>query len=222
MEELAEADRARLFERYGRTYEAGAVVYAEGEPADTCFLVEQGRVRLAKEIRGAERSLTVLRSGDLFGEEALLPGTSRQATAAALSELTVLALGRDTLGTLLSDNPGVALRLLRQLVRRLQHAEEQLENAMLSDHASRIVNSLVRLASAEPATARGHTLRISPLELASRAGLDIDAAKRAVQQLRDGGYLKIVDEQLLIPDLGALRQLYDLLGRKEEVRGGTS
>jgi CRP/FNR family transcriptional regulator, cyclic AMP receptor protein len=222
MEELAEADRSKLFERYGHTYEAGAVVYGEGDPADACFLVEQGRVRLIKRIRGSERSLTILRRHDLFGEDALLTDARREATAVALSDLTVLVLDRDTLGALVAGNPGVALRFLGQLVERLRQAEEQLENAMLGDHASRVVNSLIRLAQAGPTGPHGHVLQVSPLELASRVGLDVDLAKRAVQQLRDGGYLQIVDEQLVVPDLDALRQLYDLLGRKEEVRGGVA
>jgi CRP/FNR family transcriptional regulator, cyclic AMP receptor protein len=50
-------------------------------------------------------------------------------------------------------------------------------------------------------------------------GLDIDRVKAAVQQLRDGGYLHIVDERILITDLEPLRRLYHLLGIKEEVRG---
>jgi hypothetical protein len=53
-------------------------------------------------------------------------------------------------------------------------------------------------------------------------GLDVDTVKRAVQQLRDGGYLRIVDELIVLPDLDALRRLYELLGTKEEVRGGGS
>ena len=66
----------------------------------------------------------------------------------------------------------------------------------------------------------GYVLSVSPLELSSRVGLDVDAVKRAVQQLRDGGYLRIRDETIIIPDLDAMRQLYELLGTKEEVRGG--
>lgn len=132
----------------------------------------------------------------------------------------MLALDRKTFGVLLSSNPEVALRLVEQLVRRLRHAEEQLENAMLRDQPSRVVNTLVRLASATERTDDGHVLSISPLELSSRVGLDVDAVKRAVQQLRDGGYLRIHDERIILPDLAALRQLYELLGMKEEVRGG--
>jgi CRP/FNR family transcriptional regulator, cyclic AMP receptor protein len=222
MEELAEADRSKLFERFGRTYDAESVIYAEGDAADVCFFVEQGRVRLVKHIRGTERSLTILRRHDLFGEDALRSGAHRQATAVALSDVTVLALGRETLVGLIGESPSVALRLLEQLVERIHHAEEQLENAMLGDHASRVVNSLIRLAQGQPAGPHGHVLQVSPLELASRVGLEVDTAKRAVQQLREGGYLQIADERIIVPDLSPLRQLYDLLGRKEEVRGGAA
>lgn len=209
-----------LFERFGRSFEAGASIYAEGDPGDLCYLIQDGRVRLVKRIRSSERSLTVLRPGDLFGEDALLSAGTRNASAVALTDVSALALDRQTFGVLLSSNADVALRLVEQLVRRLRHAEEQLENAMLRDQPSRVVNTLLRLASTSTPSADGHVLSVSPLELSSRVGLDVDAVKRAVQQLRDGGYLRIHDEKIILPDLGALRQLYELLGTKEEVRGG--
>ncbi|MCU0673213.1 MAG: Crp/Fnr family transcriptional regulator [Myxococcota bacterium] len=223
MDQLAEDERRRLFARFGRRFEAGATIYAEGTPAQECFLVEEGRVRLVKRIRSTERSLTVLRPGDLFGEDALLASSHRTATAVALTDIQVLALDRETFAILLASSREVALRLVEQLVRRLRDAEEQLENAMLRDHPSRVVNTLLRLAAtAKRREGNQVSLQLSPLELSSRVGLDVDTVKRAVQQLRDGGYLRIVDELIVLPDLDALRRLYELLGTKEEVRGGGS
>jgi CRP-like cAMP-binding protein len=219
MQELGHAERQRLLERFGRTLAAGEVVYNEGQSADHCFLLHEGRVRLVKRIRGAERSLTVLKPGDLFGEDALLTKVSRTASAVALTDVRILALDRPTFGVLLSTNPEVATRLVEQLVRRLRSAEEQLENAMLRDHPSRVVNTLLKLVSGSEPTPEGYVVSVSPLELSSRVGLDVDAVKKAVQQLRDGGYLRIVDERIVVPDADALRQLYQLLGTKEEVRG---
>lgn len=220
MQELGEAERAKLFERFGRTYQAGETIYAEGEEADTCFLVQEGRARLVKRIRSAERSLGLLKAGDLFGEDALLPHAVRSASAVTLTELSVLALDRETFGGLLSGNANIASELVEQLVRRLRNAEEQLENTMLSDPPSRVVNTLLRIASTVKPDEQGHVLPISPLELSSRVGLDVDSVKRAVQQLRDDGYLRIAEERVVIPDVEALRKLYHLLGMKEEVRGG--
>jgi CRP/FNR family cyclic AMP-dependent transcriptional regulator len=220
MEELGQAQRQKLLQRFGRTFAAGVTIYAEGHEADACYIVQEGRVRLVKRIRSTERSLTVLKPGDLFGEDALLPKSLRSSSAVALTDLTVLALDRQTFSFLLVENVEVAGRLVQQLVRRLRDAEEQLENAMLRDQPSRVVNTLLRLAG--EAEGEGCELAISPLELSSRVGLDVDAVKRAVQQLRDGGYLRIADEKIVLPDLEALRRLYQLLGMKEEVRGGAA
>ncbi|MAQ17097.1 MAG: cyclic nucleotide-binding protein [Sandaracinus sp.] len=222
MEELSRDDRAKLVDQFGQRFEAGAALYSEGDDATHCYIVHEGRVRLVKRIRSAERSLTVLRTGDLFGEDALLPEGRRAAAAVALTDLEVLALDRKTFGVLLSTDARVAEQLVAQLVRRLRDAEEQLENAMLRDHPSRVVNTLLKLAHEAEVTDRGHSIHVSPLELSSRVGLDVDAVKRAVQQLRDGGYVRIVQEQILVPDLEALTSLYDLLGMKEDVRGGIS
>ncbi len=220
MQELGQGERQRLFERFGRIFEAGATIYEENAAAEHCFLIQSGRVRLVKRIRGTERSLTVLKPGDLFGEDALLSRSVRGASAVALTEAQVLALDKKTFGVLLSTNAEVASRLVEQLVRRLRHAEEQVENAMLRDHPSRVINTLLRLAATSEPTTEGYVVNISPLELSSRVGIDVDAVKKAVQQLRDGGYIRIQDERVIIPDVNALKQLYTLLGAKEDVRGG--
>jgi transposase len=60
------------------------------------------------------------------------------------------------------------------------------------------------------------------MELSSRVGLDVEAVKRGVQRLREGQYVKVVDERLEIVDLEALKRLYGLLGLKDEIRGEPS
>lgn len=63
-------------------------------------------------------------------------------------------------------------------------------------------------------------LSVSPVELPTRVGLDVDTVKRAIQRLRDPQCVRIVGERVEIPDLEALRRLDGLLGSKEELRGG--
>lgn len=219
MSELGNDERARLFERFGRKFAQNETIYKEGDAADTCFLVQEGRVRLVKRIRSSDRSLTVLKPGDLFGEDALLQKSTRTASAVSLTDSMVLALDRATFGVMLSGNPQVATGFVEQLVRRLRDAEEQLENAMLQDHPSRVVNTLLRLATTMDVSKEGYSLSLSPLELSSRVGLDVETVKRVIIQLRDGGYLKIVEERIVVPDVEPLRRIYQLLGVKEDVRG---
>ncbi|WP_437309090.1 Crp/Fnr family transcriptional regulator [Sorangium sp. So ce388] len=216
-------DPERLRARFGRPFEAGDVIFREGEPGTEAYLLEEGRIRLIKKVRGAERSLMVLKPGDLFGESALLGGAARWSTAIALSRGVALALDQGTLQNLVERNPAVALRIIKQLVGRLRDAEDQIEIMMLTDTQSKVVNALLKLAQqsrvASGSSSNGASFAISPMELSTRVGLDVDTVKRAVQQLREGQYLRVADERLEIPDIDALRRLFSLLGLKDEIRG---
>lgn len=214
-------DQERLLARFGRRFHAGEVIFTEGIAATEAFLLQEGRVRLIKRVGAVERSLRVVRPGDLFGESALLQGTPRNSTAVALSDGAVLALDHDTFQHVLTANPAVGTRVLHQLIRRLRDAEDQIEILMLRDSQAKVVVALLK--HAQQAAARGVdgavTLSVSPLDLSVRVGLDVDTVKRTVQQLREAGYVSIVDETIEIPDADGLRELYNLLGVKDQIRG---
>ena len=75
MEDFGTGERERLLQRFGKRLTAGQVIYREGELGSEAFLLQEGRVRLIKRVRTAERSLMVLRPGDLFGESAFIAGS---------------------------------------------------------------------------------------------------------------------------------------------------
>lgn len=214
--EHLDAGALLLLEQYGRPFTQGEILFREGGPATEAFLLHSGRVRLLKRVRTVERSLSVLKAGDLFGEGALLDGVSRSSTAVALSDGVALVLDRPALRTIVERFPTLSERILSQLVRRLRDAEDQIEVLMLRDTQSKVISALLKMARASSGPA---DLSVSPVELSSRVGLDIETVKRIVQRLRDQQYLRIVGERVEIPDLEALRRLYGLLGSKEELRG---
>jgi CRP/FNR family transcriptional regulator, cyclic AMP receptor protein len=207
---------ARLVGRYGRRFAAGEALFREGDPANEAFLLQEGRIRLLKRVRTVERSLIVLKPGDLFGESALIDSAARNSTAVALSDGTALVLDRTTFRPLLEHYPSIAIRLLEQLTRRVRDAEDQIEIMMVKDTQSKIVTALLKLVQRSAGTAE---ITISPVELSTRVGLDVETVKRGVQRLREQQYVRIVDERVEIPDVEALRRLYALLGTKEDLRG---
>ncbi|HEY4103104.1 MAG TPA: Crp/Fnr family transcriptional regulator [Polyangiaceae bacterium] len=213
----------RLLSRYGRRFSAGSVIFRDGDPATEAFLLQEGRVRLIKHAGAMERSLRVLRPGDLFGEGALIKGAMRTSTALALDDTVVLAFDQATFDQVLSSSSEVAARVLSQLIRRLRDAEDQIEILMLRDAQSKVVVALMKLGQqqlAQDGRPEGQVaLALSPLELSAHAGLDVDTVKRIVTQLRDRGYLRIHDERVELPDLENLRELYGLLGVKDQLRG---
>lgn len=213
---LAPAEQDRLIARFGRKVKAGEAIFREGEPGKEAFLLQDGRVRILKRVRLVDRSLHLVRPGDLFGEAALLEAGPRNATAVALVDGVVLALDPATLRSLVEHYPAIALRIVEQLVRRLREAEEQIEVVLLRDSQFKVATALLRLARRSTGSAE---VAVSPVELSSRVGLDVDTVRRNVQRLREQEYVRIVGERVEIPDVEALRKLVQLLGTKDELVG---
>jgi CRP/FNR family cyclic AMP-dependent transcriptional regulator len=215
-EDLGAQESAKLLGRYGRRFAGGEMIFQEGMPATEAFLVHEGRVRLLKRIAMTDRSMAILKEGDLFGEAALMDGTTYGSSAVGLTDGVILALDRATFRGLLEKHPTVASRVIDQLVRRMRDAEDQIETMMLRGVQSRVTSALLKLAG----RAVGSTvISISPVELSARVGLDVDAVKRTVQRLRDRQYIRITGERIEIADVEALRRLYTLLGAKDDLAG---
>jgi CRP/FNR family cyclic AMP-dependent transcriptional regulator len=196
------------------SFSAGKTLYYAGAPAKELFLIRDGQVRLLKRARGVERTTGLFGAGELVGEEALLPGAHRSATAEAIEPVTALVIESDTFRALVRSRPDLGESVMRQLVRRLRRAEQQIENSMLSDPKIRVLNTLLHAVE----EGEQHPLPLSPLELSTRTGLDLDRVKAVVGQLRERGYLDTDEQTITIGNPSALRELRDLLLVKEDVR----
>lgn len=217
----APEERAALLSRFGRRFEAGSTVFREGEPAQETFLLQEGRVRLFKQVGAIERSLRIARPGEVFGESAQLSGALRPSTAIALDNVVALSFDSAALDQVLVIAPELGSQVIQQLVRRLRDVEDQIEILMVRDAQSKIVVALLKLAQHQiTSDGRVQALQVTPLELSAQVGLDVDSVKRIVLGLRESGYVRVQDEKVEIPDVDALRELYGLLGVKDQLRGG--
>jgi CRP-like cAMP-binding protein len=215
-----DSQRLHLLESYRRNFTAGEVIFRQDEPATSVFVLQEGHVRLVKRVRLVERNLVVLGPGDLFGETALLgPREGCPSTAVTLTECAVLCFEAARFDSLVTSHSELALRLMRQLVRRLREAEDQVENMLIRDKQSRVVNALVKAGKLQGGQdTQSVRVKMTPVELSSCVGLDVDTVKRAVHELRKGDYLKVYDDQLVISDMDALQKLFELIGMKEDLQ----
>jgi CRP-like cAMP-binding protein len=215
---MAESADELGIDRYYRSFSAGATLYYAGAPATELYLIRTGRVRLIKRARGVERSIGLYGAEEIVGEEALLPGAHRSASAEAIEPVTALVIESDTFRALVRQRPDLGEGVMQQLARRLQRAAEQIENFLLPDPTIRVLNTLLHAVD----DADEGPLELSPLELSTRTALDLDQVKAVVGQLKERGYLSVGDQTITISDASALRQLHDLLALKEDVRHGLS
>jgi CRP/FNR family transcriptional regulator, cyclic AMP receptor protein len=100
-------------------HQSGSTLVKEGTPGTAFFVILEGR---AKVVIGS-RTITDLGPGDFFGEISLLDGDPRTASVVADSTMLCLKLGGSHFLQLLTDQPKLMLKLLREVARRLRAAE---------------------------------------------------------------------------------------------------
>ena len=100
-----------------RDYEAGAVIFRQGDASDgEAYLIHSGTVEICKST-GADETRRTLGHGDLLGEIALFRAGPHSATAVATEPVTLLVISEQRLESMLRASPSLALALIRQLAR---------------------------------------------------------------------------------------------------------
>ena len=100
-------------------YRKKQVVFAQGDPADAVFYLERGQIKLTVvSERGKSAVVAMLGRGDFFGEGCLAGQPIRMATAAAMTEVSVVRVDRQTMIGLLHERSLFSERFMAHLLAR--------------------------------------------------------------------------------------------------------
>jgi branched-chain amino acid transport system substrate-binding protein len=97
----------------------GEAIVRQGDRGDALYVVVTGTVRVSRVDSRMEKPVTaILGPGECFGEMALLAGSPRTASVAALTDVSLLRLSRKNFEKLFHSNPSVSNHLSTLLARR--------------------------------------------------------------------------------------------------------
>jgi len=185
-----------------RNYDAGQVIYIEGEPAATLFVLVSGWVKATRmSPEGREQSISVLRPGEIFGDIAVFTGSSYPGTVVALEEAEVWAIDGVTFLDLVTRYPSLASAVIRHLAERVIYFIGLVEDLSLRSVEARLANTLLKNAQ----TVEGHL--VVPRrqwttfdEMATRLGTVRDVLSRALHTLEGEQLLKVERHQIVLLD----------------------
>lgn len=100
------------------TFEAGAVVFRQGEAGDVCYLVRNGVVDVIREEASGPRQVARLEVGEIVGESALLTTTPRDASLHVVETAELLALHRADLIEALDQDKQIAAHIIKLMTMR--------------------------------------------------------------------------------------------------------
>ncbi len=123
---------------------AGDVVFHEGDPGNTMFVIRKGKVRISKNVRGGVKTLATLGQGEFFGEMAILNGEPRSATATATEEVMLLEVDAKRFEGMITKQAEIAVRFIQKLARRLQDADQMITILTKRDPKTRLILGLMR------------------------------------------------------------------------------
>jgi len=213
--DLTDAELAVIAGGVGRLqFDAGSVIFQEGEICRELLIVEEGEVKLIKSApNGRQQLLSIERKGSSLAEVAVFDGGRYPATAEAASSTSLLRLSSDNFRKLCVSNPEMALKVFRVLAGRLRNLVRLVEELSFSTVRTRLVAHLVRLAEQRGQPTRGGVcfqLNENNEELAARLGTVRELISRNLGRLHGDRLIQMEKRTLTIRDLSALR---DELGR---------
>jgi CRP/FNR family cyclic AMP-dependent transcriptional regulator len=183
-----------------RTYPKKAVVINEGEIGDNLFVLLTGSVKVfAMDESGREITYGKIHSGDYFGEMSL-DGGPRSASVITLEPCTCAVLSRTDVSEHLGDEPGFAINLVVQVIRRARAATEAARNMALLDVYGRLIAVLEEPHDVQTGdSATGVTLEsITHQEIASRVGASREMVSRLLKDLEKGGYIEMGTKRITL------------------------
>jgi small-conductance mechanosensitive channel/CRP-like cAMP-binding protein len=110
------------------TFGQGETICREGEPGETFYVVERGRLVVSTCGRdGRDLQVAELGPGDFFGEMSLLTGEPRSATVRARTDARLLVVARDGFERIFRSHPEFAEQISRTVAARQSELRERRE-----------------------------------------------------------------------------------------------
>jgi signal transduction histidine kinase len=108
---------------------AGSELFAQGSDGDSAYIIRQGEIEITRLSDGRPVPLAVRRQGEMVGEMAILEQTARMASARALTDSVLLAIGREQVDQLLNSSSAAAKVLLATVTARLRETQSLLHQS---------------------------------------------------------------------------------------------
>jgi CRP/FNR family transcriptional regulator, cyclic AMP receptor protein len=127
---------------------ANQLVFAQGEPADSVFYIQEGKVKVTVlSEQGKEAIVAILGTGDFCGEGCLAGQPRRMATAAAMEDSKIMRLEKAAMIRLLHDEPEFSERFTAHLLARNVRVEADLVDQLFNSSEKRLARLLLILAN---------------------------------------------------------------------------
>lgn len=129
-------------------YRTKQTIFAQGDAADAVYYLQKGQIKLTViSEHGKEAVIAILGVGDFFGEGCLAGQPMRMATATAILDCSAVRIEKQTMISVLHDEPTFSTLFITHLLSRNIRIEEDLIDQLFNSSEKRLARILLLLAN---------------------------------------------------------------------------
>ena len=190
-----------------RSYKKDTMIFSESQSGSDMFIIQDGVVSISKVVDGNEVTLAMLKSGDMFGEMALLENKPRSASAIAHEDCRLMVVNRQNFDQMVGTQPQLISRLTTMLSERLWSMYRHLDNACLRDYQHKMIDMLALQLEKNRKYSGPYQSDISVMDLATMCVIPQHHLYTVTSEFQSNGRIKIVNGKIYVPDcLEVLKQ----------------
>lgn len=104
-----------------RYFQKGDIIFKEGSPSDSIYIVKHGEVEISQLKHNEEKHIVgILKTNDILGEMGLIDDLPRSATATAISDCEILIIDKKQFNEIIEQHPEILRPLTTLLVQRMR------------------------------------------------------------------------------------------------------
>jgi CRP-like cAMP-binding protein len=206
---LSAEDRVRVAQvAHVKSYAKGDLLFREGDPAESFFVVCTGRAKVFKMTpAGKDVILEIFGVGHPLGAVAVYEGRPFPASAMALEDTTCVLIPRQAFFALLQEHPSLVRGLLLGLTRRLMELTNRISDLTGGRVEPRVARLFLKMMAETGRPERGGIFVPTPLsrqEIADLTGTTIETCIRIMSRWGKEDLVRTEKEGFLIVDPKAL------------------
>ena len=180
-----------------RSFKKNMVIIQQGDDTNTMFILIEGEMRVyVEDEEGKQLTVRILKSGDSFGEVALIGEFPRTANVVTLTDCILAAFNREKYLAFLKQHPEIALALAKTLANMVRDTTEELGSIALYDVYGRITHIFDKYAV--EADGRRLVPKFTHREIAGMIGSSREMVSKILKELEKGDYISITEKHFVI------------------------
>ena len=187
---LEEFDKIIMISKH-KKLDKGDFIYQSGDKINSLYVIHQGKVKVTRySDDGKEQVIRILSHGDFLGELALFRENSVTTYAEAIEPTVVCLVDNHSLKELMSQSPTLGMKMMDELLRRLERAESMIEQSNLYSADAKVARLLL--------DTQIHDLvyfKTTKINLSSELGITPETFSRKLKKFEELVSIKVIDNK---------------------------